>query len=76
MFDGQTGLTQPRLLAGSLLNSVRMSDIQSVSESWLFNDVQPLEALLQSWEKGLSEFRSAITNRYFVHADTSRQIMQ
>ncbi|WP_075084130.1 circularly permuted type 2 ATP-grasp protein [Mariniblastus fucicola] len=70
----QAGLAPERRLSSFLLHSVRSSDIQLVAESWLLNETQPMEELLKAWEESLPELHAAVSNRFFVHADTSRQI--
>lgn len=74
--DDPRGLSKVGRLSSSLLHAVRMSEIQTLAESWLLGDIQGLEKLLETVESSLPQLQSAITNRYFVHADTSSQIVE
>ena len=74
--EDQRGLTPVSRLSNSLVHSVRTSDIQSIAESALLGDVEPFKNLLDTVESHLPELQLAMSNRYFVHADTSRQIIQ
>jgi len=70
----QRGLSQVGRLSSSLLHAVRTSEIQTLAESWLLGNERGFELLLTTVESSLPKLQSAITNRYFVHADTSRPI--
>ena len=74
--EEQSGPSRASKLSASLLNSVRAAPVQTIAESWMRDDVKPLEELLNTWQRSLPQIHAAISNRYFVHADTSRQIMQ
>ena len=72
--EEQHGLSQVSRQSNLLLNTVRTCEIHSLAEAWLLDDVNGLESLLETVEEGIPKLQSAITNRYFVHADMSRQI--
>ncbi len=58
----------------SLLHSVRMLDIQSVSEAHALGDYAVLERHAEEWDAQLPQLSEAISHRYLVHAVPSHQL--
>ena len=70
----QPGYTDEQRYAMSLRNSVRMLDIQSISEAHSLGDSDELEQLAEEWESLLPKLSEAISHRYLVHAVPAHQL--
>ena len=70
----QPGYSDEQRLAMTLLHSVRMLDIQEVSDTHCLGDYKPLEQLVETWDAQLPKLSEAISHRYLVHAVPSHQL--
>ncbi|WP_417395334.1 circularly permuted type 2 ATP-grasp protein [Gimesia chilikensis] len=68
------GYSAEQRLAMTLLHSVRMLDIQEVSDTHCLGDYKPLEQLIETWDAQLPKLSEAISHRYLVHAVPSHQL--
>ncbi len=72
--ETQPGYTTEQRVAMSLLNSVRLLEIQKVAETHSLGDYEPLERLAENWESQLPKLSEAISHRYLVHSAPSHQL--
>lgn len=70
----QSEYTTEQRLAMSLLHSVRLLDIQEVSEAHCVGEYASLKHLADSWETQLPMLSDAISHRYLVHAAPAHQL--
>lgn len=68
------GYSTEQRLAMTLLHSVRMIDIQEVSDTHCLGDHSVLEELIETWDFQIPKLSEAISHRYLVHAVPSHQL--
>ena len=60
--------------AMALLHSVRMIQLGTVAQCHALDDYEPMENLINHWNRQLADLHTAISNRYFVHAKSQQQV--
>lgn len=58
----------------SLINEIRLTDIEVISRQFADGNKEPLWQLMQEMSKQIPTLSNAITHRYFVHAEPSKQL--
>lgn len=70
----ELGLTTEQKLGTSMLHTIRIVDIEGVSESHNLGEQGQLKALLDGFNRDLPKLANAISHRYLVHAGPARQL--
>ena len=67
--------SEDRRLAMDALHTIRMLDIDPISESYVNGDAAPLRKLLMKMERRLPDISTAISNRFLVHSGPIQQLV-